>query len=311
MDSDQSDLIEGIKTFFVVPELTALPEDCLQSFFQKGFETYFLNDDPYVPLKDKVDVLFSLFPELILFFNIDRRLAGVEWPEFIARIKEKHGDRAMAGVLYRKQNDPEVARKLERLYLFDIGIPCGCIPMEYQKAKNLSLLTSVLTANQANGRRKFIRAICANRCRFNLYHDGVRYEGEIRDISISHFSGVFDGREPVMETAARIDDIQLFLSGALCKVNALLCVKRRVGPSTIYVFIFKDGRGHDGLDPEMLGKVNSFIYNTYQERIGSFVKRAFEAARLKISRNPAPRGPSSIGAPGSIGASGPGGAPAS
>ncbi len=283
MDSDQADMTDGIKTFFVVPELTIMPEDFLQSFFLKGFETYYLNDDPYLSLKDKVDILFSLFPELILFFNIDRRIAGIEWPAFIADIKARYGDRALAGVLYRKQNNAEAAHQLERLYLFDIGIPCGCIPMDFQKNKNLSLLVNVLMANQANGRRKFIRAICANRCRFNLYHDDVRYEGEIRDISVSHFSGVFDGKEPLMGSGVRVMDIQLYLSGTLCKVNALLCVKRRLGASTVYVFIFKDAKGHDGLDPEMLMKVNAFIYGAYQDRIGGYVKRAFEAKRIRAS----------------------------
>jgi hypothetical protein len=281
MATGRTDFTEGIKTFFVVPELSVMPEDFLESFFLRGFETYFLNDDPYLDLRAKIDVLFSLFPELILFFNIERRISGVAWPDFIYRLQSAYRERALIGVLMRKQNNPELTRRLERLYLFDIGIRGGCITLEYQKAKNLGLLLNVLVANQANGRRKHLRAICGNRHRFNLFYMGMRYEGEIGDISVSHFSCVFDGKPPAMEVPETIKDIQLNLSGTICKVNGTLCVKRAIGAATAFLFIFKDRHGTDGLDPEQLAKINGFIFNSYQENVGSLVKNAFDYERSR------------------------------
>ncbi len=38
MGNEQKEAIEGIKTFFVVPDLSAMPEDFLSNFFLKGFE---------------------------------------------------------------------------------------------------------------------------------------------------------------------------------------------------------------------------------------------------------------------------------
>ena len=43
----------------------------------------------------------------------------------------------MIGVMYQKRNNQEEIRKLEWLYLYTIGIICGCIPMEFQKSKKL------------------------------------------------------------------------------------------------------------------------------------------------------------------------------
>jgi hypothetical protein len=82
-------------------------------------------------------------------------------------------------------------RRLERLYLYDIGIVCGCIPLEYQKSKNLNLFLNVLLANQAQGQRKHLRALCDSGFRMNMLYGGRLHMGALRDISVSHFSCVF------------------------------------------------------------------------------------------------------------------------
>ncbi len=59
------------------------------------------------------------------------------------------------GVLYGKHIGDETRRKIEKTYLYDIGIDCACIPIEYRKASNLVLLMGVLTttAEVARARR--------------------------------------------------------------------------------------------------------------------------------------------------------------
>jgi hypothetical protein len=68
---------DGVKIFFVVPELSTFPEEFLKSFFLMGYEPYFLDDDPYCPLEAKIHAPFTLFTQLILFFNIDRPIRGI------------------------------------------------------------------------------------------------------------------------------------------------------------------------------------------------------------------------------------------
>jgi hypothetical protein len=279
----RDEIISGIKTFFITPELSCMPEDFLPNFFLKGFETYYLMDDPYLDIASKIEVLFSIFPELLLFFNIDRRLSGIVWPEFIRGLKEKYADRAMIGVLHnRKPKTPE-REQLERTYLYDIGIVGGCIPVGYRKAENLILLTGVLTANQANGRRKFLRAICSASCGFNLDRERRHLSGTIKDVSISHFSCVFDGPDPNIPMYEKCANIQLNLSGTICTVNGVVCAKRVVDGTLLYVFVFRNSLDHDGLDAEMLSKVNGFIHATFGKNVMGLVNEGFDV-RIKKRR---------------------------
>lgn len=291
MIDTQSDIKCNVKTFFVVPELSLIPEEYLKSYFMKGFETYFLEDDPYHPLELKIHAIFSLFPEVILFFNIDRVVHGIEWPCFIGSLQKTYKDRAKIGVLYRKRNDQEEVRKLERMYLYDLGIICGCIPIEYQKTKNLFLLLNVLTANQANGQRKYIRAICDEMTKVNFLYHGKKFQGIIRDISISHFSCVFSGDAPDLLLQENIKDIQMTLKGSLCKTEGACCFKRVIQTETIHVFLFRTENNKDGLNPEHLLKINNYIYNQFGSGIKAMLNDEYDVIRKGIETKKMPKKP--------------------
>lgn len=284
MNDITTDMKLGVKTFFVVPELSLFPEEYLKSFFMKGFETYFLEDDPYYALELKIHALFALFPEVILFFNIDRTVHNIDWPCFIGGLQKTYKDRARIGVLYRKRNNLEEVRQLERLYLFDIGIVCGCIPIEYQKTKNLFILLNVLIANQANGQRKFIRAICDDSCKVNFLYHGNRYQGVLRDISISHFSCVFLGELPDLTLHQKVIDMQMSLRGSICKIDGICCLKRVMGGEQIHIFVFRNINDREGLNPEHLLKVNGFVFSLFCVSMTTLLKQEYEKIRLRIEK---------------------------
>jgi hypothetical protein len=273
----KKDIVEGIKTFFITPDLACMPEDFLPNFFLKGFEAYYLMDDPYLDMPSKIEVLFSLFPELILFFNIDRKLHGIYWPEYIEALKRRHGARAMIGVIHSQKKDENETKALEMTYLYDIGIFCGCIPMGYRKTQNLILLMGVLRANQANGRRKYLRNICSGACCLNIEQGGARFAGSVKDVSISHFSCVFEPVDPDVKIYEKCESIQLNLAGIICSVDAVVCTKRIVEGSLLYVFVFEDSRGRCGLDPDTLSKVNAFIHARYSKNVMGLVKDGFDS----------------------------------
>ena len=53
MNEEQKEhIIEGRKTFFVVPDATLLPETFLEDFMARGYETYIIGDDR-LPVKSK------------------------------------------------------------------------------------------------------------------------------------------------------------------------------------------------------------------------------------------------------------------
>lgn len=274
MGDIQSELTKGIKTFFVAPDTTIVSEDFLEDFFINGFETYFLNDDPYCKLEWKIESLFSIFDKIILFFNIDSKIAGINWPKFILEIQNRYQERALIGVTYLKQN-AEKSRSLERLYLYDIGIVCGCIQLEYQKNANLRILESVLNVNQANGQRKNIRAICGNTCKLDMSYKGKSFQGQVRDVSISHFSCVFM-QEMNLQQGDKLTNVLLNLHGIRCNVNAVMCLKRVMDGDTIYVFVFINSDGKDGLEPILKAKVNKFVYSRISTAIIELLTKGFK-----------------------------------
>lgn len=279
MVPDKKELYQGVKTFFVAPDLSLMPEGFLPHFFLHGFEAYYLMDDQYLDMETKVRVLFSLFSDFLLFFNIDRRLGKIEWPKAIGAIKRDNGERAKIGVLYSGYIEESTRRSIEKTYLYDIGICCGCIPLAYKKQKNLALLQSVLVANEANGRRKSLRAICGSTCAFNLVIRGIKYVGEIRDISVSHFSCAFDGPDPELAMYEKARGFQLNLSGIICAVDGVVFTKRMIAGSMLYVFVFRNSRDREGLDAEMLAKINGFIHKHFEKGVFEVTNKAFEEAR--------------------------------
>ncbi len=285
MDTALSDVRSGIKTFFVVPELSVFSEECLKTFCLHGYEAYFIHDDPYCPLVSKIHLLVSAFPEVILFFNIDRSIQGIDWAALIRKLQFTYRDKIRIGVMFQKRNNPDETRRLERLYLYDIGITCGCIPMEYQKGKNLPLFLNVLTANKANGQRKHLRAVCSDAFTLNLCFKGRSYRCVIRDLSVSHFSCVFLDEPADIPVMEKISDMKLNLRGARCTVDGVLCLKRELSEGHIHVFVFRTADDRDGLDYEQQERVNTAVFNYFFETVNGFLRKLFDAERLRISRS--------------------------
>ncbi len=273
---------EGIKVFFVTPDLSMISESFVESAFLQGFETYLLLDDPYLQLGQKIEYLIKIFKELILFITIDKSSSIPKWIEYIANLQKQYQENIRIGVLYKNVHTPEISRKLEKAFLFNIGINCGCIPMHFSKSRNQSLLLDVLTANQAAGRRKSIRLLCSEKYRLNLVHDGIKYEGLVKDISISHFSCEFVDKEPEMALYKKMSNIQLLLSGTMCMVNAMLAIKRVVQGKPMYVFVFKNNLDKEGLDDITRSKLNAMICSTFQSDMTSYLDTQFKRIRSSL-----------------------------
>ena len=133
-------VIMGRKTFFIVPDVSLLPESYLEDYLARGYETYIISDDRICPLTRKIDMILSVFTDSILFFYIDADIEGIEWSHYIKALHKTYGDKAMIGVLYTKRNSEKEKANLEKYYLFDVGIQCGCIALEYQRNKNFYLI---------------------------------------------------------------------------------------------------------------------------------------------------------------------------
>lgn len=269
------DILQGRKTFFIATDSSLLPETYLEDFMSLGYEAYIINDDRYCPLKKKVESIINIFQDAILFFYIDTKVQGIEWARYIRYLTEEYDDKLLIGVLYAKRKSEGEKLRLERQYLFDIGIKCGCIAMEYQKDKNFALIAKVMYANQAQGRRKNIRAVCDKSSKVNFDYDGGIFNGRLVDISLSHFSCVMtaDLKIPIYE---KIESIFIDVNGLHFKTDGILLMERMMEGKCLYVFIFsRHSDGAQGLDRDVYQRLSEKMYQIITDKVKMILQIVF------------------------------------
>lgn len=270
-------IVEGRKAFFIAPDITILPESYLEDFLVRGYETYIIDDFRFCPLEGKVDIIVGNFPNSILFFFVDSD-AGVDWERYIARLQNDYDGKLLIGILYTKRSSEEKQRAIEKYYLYDLGVQCGCIALEYQKSKNFNLIDRVLHANQACGRRKNVRAICDMASKANFDYERERVGGRIADISLSHFSFFPEsGRSfPDIPQNEQIKDIFMIFNGLHFKANARLIVKREIDGRILHVFLFEKQDGTLGLEDYLVSQLSQKIYKAVADRVKTFLREKFD-----------------------------------
>ena len=149
-----NDIVTGRKTFFILPDTSLIPETYLEDYFALGYECYFVPFDKRINIKKKVKVITSLFKDLIIFFNIDYNLPGLDWDDYIYEYLQEYKNPDSVGIMYAKRQTKAEKSLIERKYLYEMGVRCGCVQLEYQKNHNFDLIARLLYANQAQGRRK-------------------------------------------------------------------------------------------------------------------------------------------------------------
>jgi len=266
------------KTFFIAPDPLVVNESFLESAFFKGYESYSMPDDIGGQWKRKVGMLIDAFPETLIFFTIDRKGDLKFWTEFLGSLQSDHQERSRIGVLYSKPQSASLDDKIKKTFLMDIGINGGCIPLHYSAGRNQSLLLSVLSANQAAGRRKLIRMNCGPTFKINFLKDDQKVEGIMIDLSVSHFSAYFEGFDPQWEVGTTVNNIQLCLTGALLMVNVKVMIKRPTGANQVYVFLFHAMDAVAGIDELLKIKVNQFIFRKFQTNTMGFLEKHFNSA---------------------------------
>lgn len=245
---DKEHIIQGRKTFFIVPNTTLLPESFLYDYLGAGFETYFVMHDKSCTIEQKVESIIKVFPHSILLFCIDSIIMDVQWPALIRKEFNAHRNEAKFGVIYTHRQSEADSKEIKALYEVNIGLQCKCIALEYKKDFNFAIVQKALIDNDAMGRRKAVRAICSGSCSMSFDYGGTHYAGRISDISMSHFSCVIT-RELPLPTGLKLNDVQINLRGMHLRSGAALIMQRERPSGMLYVFMFMDAAtGKAGLD---------------------------------------------------------------
>ena len=275
-----NDIVTGRKTFFILPDTSLMPESYLEDYFALGYECYYVPFDKRVNIEKKVKVITSLFKDLIIFFNIDYNLnlPDFSWDDFIYDYIHENNNAGSVGILYTKRQTKEEKNRLERRYLYEMGVRCGCIQLEYQKVQNFELIGKILYANQAQGRRKTIRALCSSACTYTYtygpYKDSVT--GTLQDISLSHFTILVSGAGLPVKLYEKIADIHFNIRGFLFRSDAVLVMERPVNGDMLYVFAFVNSTGQNGLDERTRGLLVPALYKLLSVNCNAVLDQMYE-----------------------------------
>jgi hypothetical protein len=248
-------LQKGRKVFFLYPH-SVLNEELRIEILSHEFEVYSLHDH------EAAVKVAAAYPGSIFFVNIDDTLKELQWEGWIRRlITNPRTSSTKVGILTYNP-DAELARK----YLMDMMLPCGFIQLKQGLAEGKRIILKTLDANEARGRRRFVRARCTDpkKASFNVTIKGRHITGAIIDISVAGMT--FRPDEP-MEVKAEtlLEDIQLRLKGTLCRVSGILVGGAGAGAGSLLMFAIP-------VAEEVMEKIHRFIYATLQEQMDEFIR---------------------------------------
>lgn len=246
----------GGKKVFLLNPPSVLGQAMLSAVLAAEYEIYVLKD-PRRSLR-----VFQTFPDSIVFANIDSELSETEWQQYIARLLDtKAGLDLRVGVLsYNPQ--PALVEK----YLMDMGVQCGFIRLKLGAQESTKIMLRALDANEARGRRKYVRVKCSDDSRVSLNVEilGKRHDGSILDISSVGMAIRFDGA-PRIEPKSVLHAVQLRLRATLVRVDGVV-LGARDDDTSVLVVLFK----HEP-DSRAKAKIRQYIHTSLQESIQKLV----------------------------------------
>jgi hypothetical protein len=240
----------GRKVFFLHPH-SVIRDRLLWELMNDEYEVYLFWDH------ERVRKLLKVFSDSILFINLDDGLKEPEWEDYVRAIMSDKDTREVRIGILSFYEDKALAEK----YLMDIMVPCGFIKLKIGIEESTKIILKTLEANEAKGRRRFVRAVCKScYATFNIKISNSLLTGEILDISSAGMACTFDGGFS-LEPNTRLDDIQLRLKGFICRVSGRVAgITQGDNRRTIIMF-------NDGMDYQTLQKIRKFIFSTLQNEL--------------------------------------------
>jgi hypothetical protein len=200
----------------------------LDILIMAGYETYTLLDEK------KARKLLEKFPGSIMFINIDEGLKEPEWEAYIRGIMEdpKTKDSRLGIMSYNQDKD------LMQKYLMDLAIPCGYIQLKLGLQESTKIILAALEANEARGRRKYIRAECEDdiNATMNFKNDTGIAHGKILDISSAGIAARVEN-SPALTPNSVLHEVQCKLRGGLFMTDMIFMGTRRDDKSN-FIFLF-------------------------------------------------------------------------
>jgi hypothetical protein len=225
----------GKKVFLLYPH-SVIHEEMLDILIMSGFETYTLKDH------ERALKILERFPDSIMFINIDEGMPESKWEPYVRNLQENPRTASTRlGVLSYNQD-----KALMEKYLMNLSVPCGYVQLKLGIQESTRIILGALQANEARGRRKFIRAFCENDAYATMNYKTLEgfFQGKILDISSAGLAARIPGF-PALPANSRLQGVQLKLRGGMVMTDAILMGKRE-GDRDVWILLFDPAKiDHD------------------------------------------------------------------
>lgn len=249
----------GKKVFFLYPH-SVIQKELVDTIIDREYEVYMVYDHKQLYNINRI------YRDSIVFINIDEGIPEEEWEKIIRSYSEDTPENNLDFGILTYNEDQDLAQK----YLMDIMVSCGFIRLRLGLKESIEIILKTLEANEAKGRRKYVRARPQPEDASFNYRDltGDMNTGQIMDISSVGMAVTFDsGLKPEKNSLLR--DIQIKIKGALIKVNGVVIGSRNVErSSTIYVLLFDSSA-----TKELKQKLKYHIHKLLQDDIKKVLSR--------------------------------------
>ena len=240
----------GKKVFFLYPH-SVIQDELVEQMLDDEYEVYLLRDHA------KALRILQQNPDSICFINIDEGLKEKEWEEYVRNLLSGENVSGILVGILSYNSDKDLMQK----YLMDVGVPCGYIQLKLGLEESAAIIRKVLIANEARGRRRYVRAVCEHDplSQVNITTATGTKTGNIVDISSVGISCSFE-EDPLLARNMLLKDMQLVMRGARVKTAGVIFGFRE-DLMKRYVILFK------GLSNESKKKIRKYIYSALQQTI--------------------------------------------
>ena len=217
----------GKKVFFVAPN-SVVQKEMMADLVQQEYEVHL------VPDVTKAKKLFAKYPDCIAFLNIDDGLSEKDWEAFISDVQSDPALKLVRLGILTYNSDPELAKR----YLMEHRVPCGFVKLSLKRGESTAIILKVLEANEARGRRRYLRIPCRENTRLNFVDMTTMIEGRVVDISSVGMACVLDP-DKAWPKHSVLESIQLKLNASVCMVTGIIMGSRRIDRGdNLYVILF-------------------------------------------------------------------------
>ena len=235
--------MQGKKVFFLYPH-SVIRDELLDLLIMAGYETY------TVLSEKRAKRLLAEFPDSIIFINIDEGLKEKEWETYIKDIQsDPKTENSQIGIL-----SYNLDRQLMQKYLMEMAISCGYIQLKLGIRESTKIILTALEANEARGRRKYIRADCKDdiNATINFKYESKIFNGKLLDISSAGVAALFE-QMPDLPANSLLKEVQLKLRASLLMTDMILMGQRH-DDKRVGIMLF---------DPNKLDSDNKLVIHHY------------------------------------------------